>query len=160
VAVLIINGIQPGPNVISKNPELFWGLIASMWIGNLILVVLNIPLVRIWVSVLHIPREILYPMIIIISLVGTYSINNSWFDLVLLGLFGLLGLMTRLLKFEPAPLALAFVITPMFEEYSRRALTISRGDFMIFFERPISLGFIILASMALISVFVYNRRKQ
>lgn len=145
VAVLIINGIQPGPTVISSNPELFWGLIASMWIGNAILVILNIPLVRVWVAVLHTPRWLLYPGVILISMIGAHTINNSWFDVALLAMFGIMGLVLRLARFEPAPMALAFVVAPMFEEYCRRALTISRNDFMIFLERPISLTFITMA---------------
>jgi len=157
-AVLMINGIQPGPNVVNNNPALFWGLIASMWIGNAILVVLNIPLVKIWVSVLHVPRWIMYPTIFVISIIGTYSINNSWFDLVLLSVFALLGLIIKWYKFEPAPLALSFIVAPMFEENFRRALLISRGDWMIFIERPISLTFISLALIAIISSIVWRNK--
>lgn len=145
VAVLIINGIQPGPNVISSNPALFWGLIVSMWIGNAILVILNIPLVRIWVAVLHTPRWFLYPAVILISVIGAHTINNSWFDVGLLAVFGVMGLALRLARFDPTPMALAFIVAPMFEEYARRALVISRGDFMIFLERPISFTFLLTA---------------
>ena len=150
VAVLIINDIQPGPNVISTNPALFWGLIASMWIGTAILVILNIPLVRIWVAVLHTPRWLLYPAVIVISVIGAHTINNSWFDVGLLAVFGIMGLIIRLARCEPAPMALAFIVAPMFEEYARRALSISRGDFLIFVERPISLAFIITALLIMI----------
>ena len=160
MAVLIINGIQPGPNVIERNPALFWGLIASMWIGNLILVILNIPLVRIWVAVLHIPRWIMYPAIVVISVFGTYSINNSWFDLVLLAVFALLGLLIKWWRFEPAPLALAFIVAPMFEEYSRRALTISRDDYMVFLQRPISLAFIVTAVILVTASMIWRRRRE
>jgi TctA family transporter len=160
VAVLIINGIQPGPNVISNNPALFWGLIASMWIGNLILVILNIPLVRVWIAVLKIPRWILYPSIFAISVIGAYSINNSWFDLVLLAAFAVLGLAIRWLRFEPAPMALAFIVAPMFEEYFRRALTISRGDWWIFVERPISLTFVVMAAAIVISSVIWKNKNQ
>lgn len=149
VAVLVINGIQPGPNVISGNPALFWGLIASMWIGNMLLVILNIPLVKIWVSVLHTPRWLLYPAVILISVIGAHTINNSWFDVLLLVMFGIIGLVLRLFRFEPAPMALAFIIAPMFEEHARRALIISRGDWITFVERPLSLTFIIIAVIIL-----------
>ncbi len=160
VAVLIINGIQPGPNVINNNPSLFWGLIASMWIGNLILVILNIPLVRVWVAVLKTPRWVLYPAIIVISIVGTYSINNSWFDLVLLAVFSVLGVVLRWLRFEPAPMALAFIVAPMFEEYFRRALIISRGSWMIFLEKPISLAFVVTATVIVVFTIINRKRVQ
>jgi TctA family transporter len=149
VAVLVINGIQPGPNVISGNPALFWGLIASMWVGNVLLVILNIPLVKIWVSVLYTPRWLLYPTVILISVIGAYTINNSWFDVLLLAMFGIIGLVLRMFQFELAPMALAFIIAPMFEEHARRALIISRGDWITFVERPLSLTFIIIAVIIL-----------
>lgn len=160
VAVLIINGIQPGPNVIKNDPGLFWGLIVSMWIGNVLLLILNIPLVRIWISVLRIPRWILYPMILIVSVVGTYSLSNSWFDILLLGVFGVLGLVARLASFEVAPMALAFVVSPMFEEYAERALIISRGDFMIFLERPISLSFLLVALLTIVLSIFWKNKKE
>lgn len=154
LAVLIINGINPGPNVVENNPALFWGLIASMWIGNTILVILNIPLVRIWVTVLKTPRWLLYPAVILISMLGAYTINNSWFDVALLAVFGIMGLLLRLARFEMAPMALAFIIAPMFEEYFRRALVIGRGDVMIFMQSPISATFLFIAVIILlISVF-------
>jgi len=158
VAVLVINGIQPGPNVISGNPALFWGLIASMWIGNAILVILNIPLVRIWVAVLHTPRWLLYPAVILISVIGAHTINNSWFDVGLLAVFGIMGVLLRLARFEPAPMALAFIVAPMFEEYARRALVISRGDFMTFLERPLSLIFIAMACIIVTVSAIWQKR--
>ena len=151
LAVLIINGIQPGINAVNNNPALFWGLIASMWIGNLILVILNIPLVRIWVAILHIPRWILYPLVVLISVAGAYSLNNSWFDLVLLGMFGVLGLLARMARFEPAPLALAFVVAPLFEVQFQRALMLGRGDWMIFLQSTVSLC---LAAIAVIMIAI------
>lgn len=160
LAALIINGIQPGPNVMTNNPALFWGLIASMWIGNLILIILNIPLVRIWVAVLHTPRWLLYSAVILISIVGAHSINNSWFDVGMLAVFGLLGLMLRLARFEPAPMALAFIVAPMFEEYTRRTLAISRGDYMVFLERPISLTLILISVTILVLSFFWKRRSN
>ena len=158
LSVLIINGIQPGPNVISANPALFWGLIVSMWIGNVILVILNIPLIRIWITVLHTPRWVLYPAVILISVIGAHSLNNSWFDVLLLIVFGGLGLLLKISKFEPAPMALAFIVAPMLEEYARRALAISRGDFMIFFEKPISLT-LILISVTVVTASIFWKKK-
>jgi len=157
VAVLIINGVQPGPNVLNTTPALFWGLIASMWIGNMILVVLNIPLVRIWIMVLKIPIWILYPAIFVISLWGAYSLNNSWFDMLLLLVFAVLGLLLRMARFEPAPLALSFVVAPMFEEYLRRALVISRGDWMTFLQSPISASLVILSATIVIASVIWKR---
>jgi putative tricarboxylic transport membrane protein len=146
LAVLIINGIQPGINAINNDPALFWGLIASMWIGNVMLLMLNIPLVRIWVAILHIPRWILFPAVILISAVGTYSLSHSWFDILLLAIFGVLGLLLRLARFEPAPLALAFVVMPLFEVQFNRALLLGRGDYAIFFQSTVSLTLMILAA--------------
>lgn len=156
-AALIMNGIQPGPNVIANNPALFWGVIASMWIGNLLLVILNIPLVRIWVLVLHTPRWVLYPAVMAISIIGAYSINNSWFDILLLAVFAVLGLCLRLARFEAAPMALAFIVAPMFEEYAKRALTISGGYFSIFVERPISLTFIVVTVIIVTASAIWRK---
>lgn len=150
LAVLIMNGIQPGPNVINTNPELFWGLIVSMWIGNAILLVLNIPLVRVWVWFLRIPKPVLYPAIMIISMWGVYSLNHSWFDMVLLLVFAGMGLVLRMFDFEPAPMALAFIVAPMLEEYSRRALTVSQGDWLIFVNSPLSIGLMATTLIVLI----------
>jgi TctA family transporter len=161
IAVMIANGIQPGPNVISNNPALFWGLIVSMWIGNLILIVLNIPLVRIWIRVLHIPLWVLYPLILLISTLGAYSLNNSWFDLVLLFAFGALGMLLRWCRFEPAPLVLAFVVSPMLEEYFRRAMTISQNDYTMFWTRPVSAALLsVTVLIVLISVAVKYQRSR
>jgi putative tricarboxylic transport membrane protein len=135
---LIIQGIQPGPGIIHAQPTLFWGLIASMWIGNLMLVVLNLPLIGLWTRMLSIPYNLLYPSIIVLCCVGAYSINNSPFDVYVMIAFGLVGYVFRLLDCEPAPLILGLVLGPMMEEYLRRAMQLSRGDPMIFIERPIS----------------------
>lgn len=156
ISVLVMAGIQPGPAVINKNPELFWGLIASMWIGNLMLIFLNIPLVRIWVAILHIPKWLMYPAIILISVAGAYSINNSWFDVGLLIIFGMLGVFLRFLDFELAPMVLAFVIAPMFEEYFQRAMTIGDGNFRIFVDSPISVSFIVIA----LSLIIFSTIKK
>lgn len=150
LAVLVINGITPGPQVISQQPGLFWGLIVSMWIGNFMLLILNLPLIGVWTSVLKIPRSILYPLIAVVCIYGAYSINNSWFDILLLSLFSVMGYLLKIFNFEAAPLAMGFIIGPMLEEHSQRALTISRGDWMIFLEKPISLTFLIISATLLI----------
>lgn len=158
IAVLIVQGIQPGPQVISSNPELFWGLIVSMWIGNCLLLILNLPMVGIWVQLLKIPKLLLFFLIVVVCIFGTYSINNNWFDVWLLVPFTMLGLIFRKLDCSPAPLALGFVIGPMLEEYMRRSLTISQGDWMIFLERPISLTLLSIATLLIIVSISYKKK--
>jgi putative tricarboxylic transport membrane protein len=160
VAVLILHGIQPGPQVISNNANLFWGLIASMWIGNFMLLLLNLPLVGMWISVLRISWKMLYPIILLICVIGAYYINNNWFDVLLLVPFALLGYIFRLLDCEPAPLAMGFVVGALFEEYFRRALVISRGDWMVFLIRPLSLSFILIACILIITSLLLKYRKK
>lgn len=159
VATLIIHNIQPGPQVISSNPALFWGLIVSMWLGNLFLLILNLPLVGIWVSFLKIPRRIMYPTIVAICLVGAYYINNSWFDVMLLIPFGLVGYLLRVLDCEPAPLAMGFIMGAMFEEHFRRSMMINRGDLLVFLEHPISLTFLLI-TVILITFSLFWKRKH
>jgi len=154
IATLIIQGIQPGPQVISNNPDLFWGLIVSMWIGNCILLILNLPLVGVWVQFLKIPKVFLFVIIIAACIFGTYSVNNSWFDVFLLIPFTVLGIVFKKLGCSPAPLALGFVIGPMLEEYLRRSLTISGGDWTTFIDKPISFSLLSLAIIiVMFSVF-------
>lgn len=160
LAVLIINGIQPGPHIISSNEGLFWALIASMWIGNFFLLILNLPLIAIWVSVLRIKWQILYPLIIAIACFGVYSINNSWFDLLLLLVFGVFGYLMRVLNCSVAPLAMGFIVGALFEEYLRRTLIINQGDWMVFLERPISLTFLIVSLLFVIIGTVFKRKSQ
>ncbi|KQX35278.1 hypothetical protein ASD04_14635 [Devosia sp. Root436] len=163
LGAMLIQGIAPGPSVITQRPELFWGLIASMWIGNLMLLVLNLPLIGIWIRLLKVPYEALFPAIIIFSAIGTYAINGSAFDLYQIALFGLLGYMLYRLKCEPAPLLLGFVLGPLLEENLRRAMMMSRGNPVIFIDRPISLG-LLLAAAALLVISVLpmmvRRRKE
>lgn len=149
IGALIIQGIRPGPTVISSNPELFWGLVASMWIGNLFLVVLNLPLIGLWVRLLLIPYKYLFPAIIAFCLIGVYAVSLSTVEVVLISFFGLMGYMLMRLRFEPAPLLMGFVLGPLLEEQFRRALIISRGDPLVFIERPISAGLLICALLAL-----------
>ncbi len=149
MAAFVIKGIQPGPNMIASHPELFWGLVASMWIGNVFLLVLNVPLVRYWLSVFKIPYNVLFPAILFFCCVGTYSVNNSLDDIYITVVFGALGYMFSQLDLDPPPLMLGFILGPMLEENFRRALLISRGSFSTFFTHPIS-GTL----MGLIGVFI------
>jgi TctA family transporter len=142
IGALMIHGIIPGPQLMTKNPDLFWGLIMSFWIGNFLLLVLNIPMIGVWIRVLAIPYHLLYPAILVFVCIGVYSVNNSAFDVFLVMLFGGIGYIMRLLDLYPAPLLLGFVLGPLMEENLRRALLISRGDFLVFVERPISAGFV------------------
>jgi putative tricarboxylic transport membrane protein len=142
LGALTIHGIQPGPDVMTHRPELFWGLVASMWIGNLMLVVLNLPLVGLWVSLLKIPYRLLFPAIMAFSAIGIYSVNSSSFELYLTAIFGFMGFIWMKLGFPPAPLLLGFVLGPMMEENLRRAMLMSGGDPSVFVTRPISLAFI------------------
>ncbi|MBK6009286.1 tripartite tricarboxylate transporter permease [Ramlibacter ginsenosidimutans] len=138
MAAFIIKGIQPGPNMIAGHPDLFWGLVASMWIGNVFLVVLNVPLVRYWLSVFKIPYVVLFPCILFFCCIGTYSVNNNVDDIFITAAFGLMGYLMMRLELDPAPLMLGFILGPMLEENFRRALLLSRGSFATFVDRPIS----------------------
>lgn len=151
IGAMMIHNIQPGPLVMSSNPDLFWGLIVSMWVGNLMLIILNLPLVGIWVKFLKVPYHFLYPAILVFCCIGAYTVNNNVFDVYVAAGFGFLGYLFIKLKCEGAPLLLGFVLGPMMEEYFRRGLTISRGDFSVFFTRPISLG-LLVASAALVVI--------
>jgi TctA family transporter len=156
---MMIHGIQPGPRVISSNPDLFWGVIVSMWVGNVILVLLNLPLVGVWVRLLSVPYRLLYPAILLFCCIGLYSVNNNTFDIGLTAMCGLLGYVFHKLECEPAPLILGFVLGPMMEENLRRAMLLSRGDPSVFFTRPLSLAFLILAAAMLIVVALPGIRR-
>ena len=138
MAAFIIKGIQPGPNMISGHPELFWGLVASMWIGNCFLLILNVPLVRYWLSVFKIPYNVLFPAILFFCCIGTYSINNNLDDVFITVVFGALGYLFLRLELDPSPLMLGFILGPMLEENFRRSMLLSRGSFSVFVNRPIS----------------------
>ena len=138
MGAFIIKGIQPGPNMIAGHPELFWGLVASMWVGNCFLVILNVPLVRYWLSVFKIPFAVLFPSILFFCCIGTYSINNNLDDIFITSLFGIMGYVFLRLRLDPAPLMLGFILGPMLEENFRRAMLLSRGSFSVFVSRPIS----------------------
>ena len=150
LGALTIQGIAPGPQVMTQKPDLFWGLVASMWIGNAMLVILNLPLVGLWVLLLKVPYRMLFPAIMAFSCIGIYSVNNSAYELYLTALFGIIGLAWAKLDMPPAPMLLGFVLGPLMEENLRRALLISRGDPTVFFTRPISLGFMIATVLILV----------
>ncbi|WP_182087307.1 tripartite tricarboxylate transporter permease [Aureimonas sp. ME7] len=163
VGAFILQGITPGPNVINTQPALFWGIIASMWIGNILLVILNLPLIGIWVKMLTIPYRILFPAIVLFAAIGCYSINNNPFDVYAIGVFGLLGYALIRLGCEPAPLLLGFVLGPLLEEHLRRAMIISRGDATVFLTRPISASLLALGLLCVVFALlpaIRNKRKQ
>lgn len=152
VGALMIQGIQPGPSVMTNNPALFWGLIASMWIGNLMLLILNLPLVGLWVKLLSTPYNMMFPAILVFSAIGVYSINMSLIDISLLSGFGILGYILFKLDCEPAPLLLGFILGPMLEDNLRRSLIFSRGDWSALVSSPISIILLGMAALALIVV--------
>jgi putative tricarboxylic transport membrane protein len=160
VGAMTIHNIQPGPQVMTSNPALFWGLVVSMWVGNAMLVVLNLPLIGIWIKLLKVPYRVLYPAILLFCAIGVYSINNTSFDVSQTAVFGALGLLFVKLECEPAPLLLGFVLGPMMEENLRRAMLLSRGDPTVFFTRPISLAMLIAAAALLLLILAPNFRKK
>ena len=159
IGALMMQGIHPGPELLTKNPALFWGLIASMWVGNLMLIVLNLPLVGMWAKLLTVPYRYLYPAILAVTCIGVYSINKNWFDVMVAGGFGLLGFLFYRLRCEPAPLLLGFILGPMIEENLRRTLLITKGDYSVFVSRPISLTFLLLTVALLVVTFMPTIRK-
>jgi TctA family transporter len=152
IGAMMVHGITPGPEIITKQPTLFWGLIASMWIGNVMLVILNLPLIGIWVRLLQVPYSYLFPTILILCCVGTYTLDTSTGDVLIMTAFGVIGYVFRKLDCEPAPLLLGLVLGPMLEENFRRAMVLSEGHWSVFVERPISLGFLVLAAALLLAV--------
>lgn len=160
IGAMIIQGIVPGPEVASSNPDLFWGIIASMWIGNLMLIVLNLPLIGLWVKLLTVPYYVLFPAIMAFCSIGVYSVSSNPYDLYAVALFGLLGYVLVKLRCEPAPLLLGFVLGPLLEENLRRAMRLSRGDPMTFLERPISAVLLLMALGVLVVVLLPAVRKK
>ncbi|GAB3547654.1 tripartite tricarboxylate transporter permease [Noviherbaspirillum agri] len=160
IGAMIIQGIQPGPAVMTEQPALFWGIIVSMWIGNFFLLVLNLPMISLWVRMIMVPYHFLYPAILMFCAIGVFSLNNSNFDVYLMAIFGLFGYICAKLEMEPAPMLLGFIIGPMMEEYLRRALLLSRSDPMVFLERPISATMLILSAVALAVVLSPSLRKK
>jgi putative tricarboxylic transport membrane protein len=163
IGAMIIQGIQPGPSVITEQPALFWGIVVSMWIGNFFLIILNLPMIGMWVRMVSVPYHYLFPSILVFCSVGVFSLNNTEFDIHLMALFGLLGYVFVKLDCEPAPMLLAFILGPLMEEYMRRALLLSRGDPMIFLQRPISATLLALGVLAIIAASLpmfYKKREE
>jgi TctA family transporter len=160
IGAMMIQGIAPGPQVMNERPQLFWGMIASMWVGNLMLVVLNLPLIGMWVSLLKVPYRLLYPAILLFCCIGVYSVNNSPFDIYMMVIFGMFGLICVKLECEPAPLILGFILGPMMEENLRRAMLLSRGDPSVFFTKPISAVLLGIALILLVIVLAPSVKKK
>jgi putative tricarboxylic transport membrane protein len=154
IGAMIIHGIQPGPPVVTSQPALFWGIIVSMWIGNLMLLILNLPLIGMWVRLIMIPYQLLYPSILVFCAIGVFSLKNATFDVHLMALFGVLGYVFSKLGCEPAPMLLAYILGPLMEEYLRRAMLLSRGNPMVFIQRPISATLLSLAVLAMCAVLI------
>ena len=160
IGALMIQGIAPGPQVMTEKPELFWGLIASMWVGNLMLVVLNLPLIGMWVKLLTVPYRFLYPSILVFMSIGVFSLSNNSFDVLIMAVFGVLGYVCVKLECEPAPMILGFILGPLMEENLRRAMLLSRGNPFVFFEKPISLAFMVASAILLVIVALPAIRKK
>jgi TctA family transporter len=160
VGALIIQGIQPGPRMVEAQPDLFWGLICSMWVGNLMLLVINLPLIGMWVKLLEVPYKYMYPSILIFCSIGVYSLNNNVFDIYMTAMFGLFGYFCSKVRLEAAPMLIGFVLGPMMEEHLRRAMLLSRGDPAVFIERPISATLLAIGAIALGTMLLPNLRKK
>jgi len=159
LAALVLHGITPGPNLITTHPTLYWGLIASFFIGNIMLLLLNLPLIKLWIKILKIPYQYLFPAILIFIMMGAYSVNNSTFDIFVVAIFGVLGYFLKVLNFDTTPVLLGLIIGPYMEEYLRRALQITGGDFSLFFIKPISLS-LLIASLIIIIFTIVKRKRQ
>ena len=162
VGAMMVHNIQPGPQVMTSNPALFWGLIVSMWLGNAMLVILNLPLVGMWVQLLKVPYRLLYPAILMFCCIGVYSVNNNSFDVLITVMFAVLGVAFVRFGCEAAPLLLGFILGPMMEENLRRSLMLSQGDFTVFLTRPLSLGMLLaaVALVAIIAVPAISKKRQ
>jgi TctA family transporter len=160
VGAMTIKGIQPGPQVMTSNPQLFWGLIASMWVGNAMLVILNLPMIGIWIKLLTVPYRFLFPAIMVFCCIGLYTLNNSSFDVYIGAFFALVGYVFYKLGCEPAPLLLGFILGPMMEENLRRALLLSRGDWGTFMTRPLSAGLLLAAALMIVVVMLPTIRSK
>ena len=160
MGALILHGVKPGPFLLSRNPEIFWGVIGAMYLGNVMLLVLNLPLIGMWVRFLKIPYGILFPLILLLTLVGCYGVNNNIFEVIWMILFGIIGYLMRKFRYEPAPLVLAFILTPYLESALRQSLIISHGSFMIFLEKPISFILIIIAIVSIFSSYILGLKRK
>ncbi len=160
LAALMIHEVVPGPLLITKNPDVFWGVIASMYVGNFILLALNLPLIGIWVRLLKMPYVYLFSAILLFCLIGAYTIGNLISDIGIMIFFGILGFLMKKFDYEPAPLVLAYILGPLFEDNLRRSLNISGGNFLIFLTRPISSVFILMGLLVLILPFLSRISKN
>jgi putative tricarboxylic transport membrane protein len=161
LGALMLHGLRPGPLLLSENPEIFWGVVASMYVGNVVLLALNLPLIGIWVKILKIPYRILFPLILLFCLIGAYSVSNIVFDIFAMLLFGVLGYLLRKFEYEPAPLVLAFVLGPMLEQNLRQTLILSDGNLGVFLSRPLSAGALLIALFLLLSaIFPFLQKKR
>jgi putative tricarboxylic transport membrane protein len=160
LGALLIHGIKPGPLLMKNHPDLFWGVIGSMYIGNVMLLVLNLPLIGIWVKILKIPYAILFPLILLFCLIGCYSLNNNIYEIVIMILFGIIGFLMKKFAYEGAPMILAFVLSPLMENALRQSLIMSHGSFTIFFTRPIALAFFSMAAFLLIAPLIPGLKKR
>jgi len=160
MGAFLIHGVQPGPLLIKEHPEIFWGVVTSMYVGNAMLLVLNLPLIGLWVQLLKVPYRILFPLILLFCVIGVYSISSNIWDIVIMLIFGVLGYLMKKLEYEPVPLVLAFVLGRMAEESLRQSLVLSRGSLMIFFSRPISAAFLIAAAVLVAVPFAASRLKS
>jgi putative tricarboxylic transport membrane protein len=162
VGAMTMHNIQPGPQVMARNPELFWGLIVSMWVGNLILLVLNLPLIGVWIKLLSVPYRLLYPAVLLFCAIGVYTVQNNPVDVLLTIPLGILGYVFLKLGCEPAPLMLGFILGPMMEENLRRALLLSMGDPSVFFTSPVSAVMLLMAAGLLVIVILpaVSRKRQ
>jgi len=160
LGALIIHGVQPGPFLITKHPEIFWGTIMSMYIGNVMLLVLNLPLIGLWVKILKVPYKILFPFLLLLCIIGSYSINNSKFDVLIMCIFGIIGYVLRKLEYELTPLVIAFVLGPILESSLRQSLLISGGSMSIFLRKPISVTCVIIALLVLLSPIILRRSRK
>jgi TctA family transporter len=160
IGALMIQGISPGPQVMQERPELFWGLIASMFVGNMMLIFLNLPLIRLWIALIRVPYHFLFPTILLFCCIGSYSISNAVFDVYLTAVFAVLGYIFLKLECEPAPLILGFILGPLMEENLRRALLINRGDPSVFVTNPLSLGLLIASACLIVVIAAPVVRKK
>jgi putative tricarboxylic transport membrane protein len=159
LGALMMHGVTPGPMLLKEHPDLFWGVIASMYVGNIMLLVLNLPLIGLWVRILRVPYSILFPLILLFCFIGAYAVNNSTVDMVIMLFFGVLGYFMRKFDYEPAPLIMAFILSPILEQALRRSLILSDGDFIIFLVHPISSGCLALAAVLLVIAALPRFRK-
>jgi putative tricarboxylic transport membrane protein len=160
LGALMVHGLRPGPLMLTEHPEIFWGTVASLYVGNVMLLALNLPLIGIWVKILKIPYRTLFPLILLFCLIGAYSIGTNVFDIFVMLFFGVSGYLFRKLNYEPAPLVLAFVLGPMLEQNLRQALILSDGSLRVFLTRPLSLGALVISLFLLLSAVLPSLQRR